>query len=73
MELDLIIVSKEDVYNCYHNSDEKPFHTNIEDEVQVLPKEINFTSETGIKSEHIYNEPHQPVRKKKKISHTQEK
>ena len=46
MELDLSIVSDEE-FQCYNKSDGKPIHTNLDDELQLLPKETNLTPETG--------------------------
>ena len=63
MELDLSIVSDEE-FQCYNKSDGKPIHTNLDDELQLLPKETNLTPETGIKTT---NEQNLSVRKSKRI------
>ena len=54
MELDFSLVSEEDAYQCYNNSDGKPVHTNIEDEIQLLPKELNLTPEPGVNTEQLH-------------------
>ena len=46
-DLNLSIVS-DDEFNYYNNSDGKPIHTNIEDELQIHSKETRLTPETGI-------------------------
>ena len=51
-DLDLSVVSNDD-FNSYNNSDSKPIHTNVEDELQIHPKEARLTSETGINHGHI--------------------
>ena len=66
MELDLSIVSDDD-FQCYNTSEGKPVHTNLDDELQLLPKETNLTPETGIKSKDTTNEQNQSVRKSKRI------
>ena len=68
MELDLSIVS-DDEFQCYNTSEGKPVHTNLDDELQLLPKETNVTPETGIKTKEITNEQPQSVRKSKRIPH----
>ena len=62
MELDLSIVS-DDEFQCYNTSEGKPVHTNLDDELQLLPKETNLTPETGIKTKDTTNEQNQSVRK----------
>ena len=49
MDLDLSMVS-DDEFQCYNTSEGKPVHANIDDELQLLPKETNLTPETGIKT-----------------------
>ena len=49
MDLDLSKVS-DDEFQCYNTSEGKPVHTNVDDELQLLPKETNLTPETGIKT-----------------------
>ena len=66
MDLDLSMVS-DDEFQCYNTSEGKPVHTNIDDELQLLPKETNLTPETGIKTNTLINEPQQKVRKSERI------
>ena len=66
MDLDLSMVSG-DEFQCYNTSEGKPVHTDVDDELQLLPKETNLTSETGIKTNSLPNEPHQSARKSKRI------
>ena len=65
-DLDLSMVS-DDEFQCYNTSEGNPVHTNVDDELQLLPKETNLTPETGIKTNSSPNEPHQSVRKSKRI------
>ena len=46
--MNLCIISDEDDFDCYNRSDGKPVYTNIDDELQLLPKENNLTPEQGI-------------------------
>ena len=41
----------DDYFECYNKSEEKPVHTNIDDELQLLPKDNNLDSEQGSKIE----------------------
>ena len=66
MDLDLSMVS-DDEFQCYNTSEGKPVHTNVDDELQLLPKETNLTPETGVKTNSLPNESHQSVRKSKRI------
>ena len=66
MDLDLSMVSNDEV-QCYNTSEGKPVHANIDNELQLLPKETNLTSETVIKMNPLINEPQQTVRKSKRI------
>ena len=66
MDLNLSMVS-DDEFQCYNTSEGKPVHANIDDELQLLPKETNLTPETGIKTNPLINEPQQTVRKSKRI------
>ena len=66
MDLDLSMVSDDD-FQCYNTSEGKPVYANIDDELQLLPKETNLTPETGIKTNPLINEPQLTVRKSKKI------
>ena len=64
-DLNLSIISDEDDFYCYFRSDGKPIHTNIDDELQLIPKENNLTPEQGIYIE----KPKTPesVRKSKRL------
>ena len=70
-ELDLSIVSDDD-FQCYNTSEGKPVHTNVDDELQLLPKETNLTPETGIKTKDTTNERNQSVKKSKGIPHAKQ-
>ena len=45
--MNLSIISDDDDFECYNKSEGKPVHTNIDDELQLLPKENNLTPEQG--------------------------
>ena len=47
-DLILSIISDDDDFECYNKSEGKPVQTNIDDELQTLPKETNLTPEHGI-------------------------
>ena len=66
MDLDLSMVS-DDEFQCYNTSEGKPVHADVDDELQLLPKETNLTPETGIKTNSLHDELHQSVRKSKRI------
>ena len=63
-DLKLSIISDDD-FECYNKSEGKPVHTNIDDELQLLPKENNLTLEQGI----YIGKPNtpEPVRKSKRL------
>ena len=67
MDLDLSMVSDDDDFQCYKTSEGKPVHTNVDDELQLLPKGTNLTPEAGIKTNLPSEESHQTVRKSKRI------
>ena len=48
--LDLSTVSDDDDFQYDNTSEGKPVHTNLNDELQFLPKETNLTQETGMKT-----------------------
>ena len=52
MDLNLSIVSDEE-FDCYNKSDGKPVQTNIDDELQLLPKDNKLTPGQGILKEKI--------------------
>ena len=66
MDLDLSMVSEDDAFQCYKTSEEKPVHTNVEDELQLFPRGTNLTPESGITTNLPSDEPHQTVRKTKR-------
>ena len=72
-EIDLSIVFEYEDFQCYNNSDGKPVFTNIDDELQRLPKETKLTLETGINTEQLPHEPYQAVRKSKRLCKTNRK
>ena len=67
MDLDLSMVSDENDFQCYNTSEGKPVLVNVEDELQMHPKETRLTPESGIKTNLLPDEPHQTVRKSKGI------
>ena len=46
-DMNLTIISDDDDFECYNKAEGKPVHTNIDDELQLLPKESNLTPERG--------------------------
>ena len=52
MDLDLSMVSG-DEFQCYNTSEGKPIHANIDNELQLLPKETNLTPRNSFKNESI--------------------
>ena len=71
MELDLSIVSDGD-FRCYNTSEGKPVLTNLDDELQLLPKQTNLNPETGIKTKEPIYEQHLTVRKSKRIPYAKQ-
>ena len=65
-DLDLSIIS-DDEFNCYNNSDGKPIHRNVEDELQIHPKETRLTPETGSNQGHITTKPKTPIRRFRRL------
>ena len=65
-DMSLSIISDEDDFDCYNRSEGKPVHTNIGDELQLLPKENNLTPEQGINIEKPKTP--EPIRKSKRLS-----
>ena len=64
-DLNLSIISDEDDFDCYNKSEGKPIHTNMNDELGLLPKENNLTPEQGIYIEKPKTP--EPVRKSKRL------
>ena len=50
IDLDLSFVLDDDI-QCYNTAEGEPVHTNVDDELQLQPKETTRTPETGIKIE----------------------
>ena len=46
-DLNFSIISDDNDFECYNKSEGKPVQTNIDDELQLLPKETNLTPEQG--------------------------
>ena len=65
MDMNLSIISDDDDFKCYNKAEERPVHSNIDDELQLLPKENNLTPEQGI----IIEKPKtlEPTRKFKRL------
>ena len=61
----LSIISDDDDFECYNKSEGKPVHTNIDDELQLLPKENNLTLEQGTNIEKP--KTLEPIRKSKRL------
>ena len=62
MDLDLSMVS-DDGFQCYNTAD-----TNIDDELQLLPKETTLTPETVMKTEQNSPiEPHRMLRRSQRL------
>ena len=65
-DLDLSIVS-DDEFNCYNNSEGRPISVNVDDELQIQPKETILSPETGINHGHIITKPTTPVRRSRRL------
>ena len=65
-DLDLSIVS-DDEFNCYNNSEGRPISVNVDDELQIHPKETRLSPETGINHDHIITKPTTPVRRSRRL------
>ena len=46
-DLNLSIISDEDDFECYNKAERKPIQANIDDELQLYPKETKLTPEQG--------------------------
>ena len=67
MDLNLSIVSDEE-FDCYHKSDGKPIQTNINDELQLLPKDNKLTpAKVSIKKKNKITEPQTSVRRSNRL------
>ena len=65
-DLDLSIVS-DDEFNCYNNSEGRPISVNVDDELQIHPKETRLSPETGINHDHIITKPTTTVRRSRRL------
>ena len=63
--MNLSIISDDDDFECYNKAEGNPVHTNIDDELQLLPKESNLTPEQGINIEKP--KTLEPTRKSKRL------
>ena len=62
-DLNLSIISDDDEFECY-KSEGKPVRINIDDELQLLPKETNLTPEQGkYKGKNKIEKPTESVRR----------
>ena len=70
-DLDLSIVS-DDEFNCYNNSEGRPISVNVDDELQIHPKETRLSLKTGINHDHIITKPTTPVRRSRRLPFTKQ-
>ena len=67
MELDLNKVPDDDDFQCYNTSEGKPVRTNLDDELQLLPKETSLTPETFLKMNEPFDKSHLTVQQQARI------
>ena len=65
-DLNLSIIS-DDEFECYNKSEGKPVHTNIEDELQLLPKNNSLTPEQGRYKKNKHKKPTESVRRSNRL------
>ena len=66
--LNLSIISDDDDFECYNKAEGEPIQVNIEDELQLHPKETNLTPEQGsYKGKNRIEKPIEPVRRSKRL------
>ena len=65
-DLNLSIISDDD-FDCYNMSEGKPVQTNIEDELQLLPKDNNLTPEQGRYKQKNKKNPAESVRRSNRL------
>ena len=64
----LSIISDDDDFECYNKSEGKPVQTNIDDELQLLPKGTNLAPERGrYKGKNNIEKPTESVRKSNRL------
>ena len=67
-DLNLIIISDEDDFECYNKAKGKPIQVNIDDELQLHPKETNLTPEKGrYKEKNRIEKPIEPIRRSNRL------
>ena len=67
-DLNLSIISDDDDFECYNKAEGKPIQVNIDDELQLHPRETNFTPEQGrYKEENRIEKPIEPVRRSNRL------
>ena len=62
----MTIVFEDEKLQCYNTSEGKPVHTNVDDELQLLPKETTLIPEIDKNPEKL-PKSHQTVRKSKRL------
>ena len=63
-----IISNDDDDFECYNKAEGKPIQVNIEDELQLHPKETNLTPEQGsYKGKNRTEKPIEPVRRSNRL------
>ena len=61
-------ISSDDEFECYNKFQCKPVHRNIDDELQLLPKENSLTPEQGkYKGKNKITKPTEPVRRSNRL------
>ena len=72
VDLNLSIVSDEE-FDCYNKSEGKSVHTNIDDDLQLLPKENKLNPDQGIyDGKNTITEPSTSVRKSKRLPYAKQ-
>ena len=67
-DLNLSIMSDDDDFECYNKAEGKPIQVNIDDELQLHPKETYLTPEQGrYKEKNRIEKPIEPVRKSNRL------
>ena len=70
--LNLSIISDDD-FECYNKSEGKPVQTNIEDELQLLPKNNSLTPEQGRYKKNNPKKPTESARRSNTLGHQNRK
>ena len=67
-DLNLSIISDDDDFECYNKAEGKPIQVNIDDELQLHPKQTNLTPEQGrYKGKNKIEKPIEPVRRSNRL------